>query len=240
MTLPAYQANADFDRSHWWFLGRNAILCAVARRFLGNLKLCSVLDYGCGTGGVSESLAPYFQNYFCFEPSREGSEICCQRGLSVYTTPTELRAATPGGVDVVFCLDVLEHVSDDAALLREAFAQVSPGGLGFVTVPAYDWLWGAEDEISNHLRRYRNRSLRSAIDRADLEILMISGFNTILLPLQAAVVFASRNSKQTNLKAPGRLQQLICLTILKIEAWWLTRFSLPVGASLLAVVRKRG
>ncbi|MBI3555802.1 MAG: class I SAM-dependent methyltransferase [Deltaproteobacteria bacterium] len=253
MMMPlAYEANAEFDSTHWWFLGRIEIIRAVVQRFAGpkadgSLRALSVIDYGCGTGGVSQTLKSGFGQYRCFEPSKEGADACRSRGLQIFTTQTEMRKAVTDGSDLVFLLDVLEHVENEAALLNEACTYLNPTGLLLLTVPAYEWLWGGEDVISRHIRRYSRASLRASIESAGLELVYMSGFNFFLLPLQIAVVLASRNlypketmtGKSTNLRRPGPLQQKICLGLLRLEAGLLRTFSFPWGGSLLAVVRKK-
>ena len=63
-----------------------------------------------------------------------------------------------GAFDLAVALDVLEHVADDEAALRELARVVAPGGRLLVTVPQYGWLWGEHDVLAHHHRRY-TRSL---------------------------------------------------------------------------------
>ena len=65
--------------------------------------------------------------------------------------------------DLVTTLDVIEHVDDDVATLAELRRVLRPGGLLLVAVPAYMFLWGTQDEVSQHRRRYTNRTLRRAL-----------------------------------------------------------------------------
>ena len=51
----------------------------------------------------------------------------------------------PGSFDIVAALDVLEHVDDDRAALQSLCAQLQPGGLLLLTVPAFPFLWGRHD-----------------------------------------------------------------------------------------------
>ena len=65
-----------------------------------------------------------------------------------------------GVFDGAFCLDVLEHIQDDAALVR-SFAGILPeGGTLFVKVPAHQWLYGSVDEAATLERRQAIRTER--------------------------------------------------------------------------------
>jgi SAM-dependent methyltransferase len=79
----------------------------------------------------------------------------------------ELRARD---VDAIVCLDVLEHIEDDAALVR-SFAGILPeGGTLFVKVPAHQWLFGSVDEASDHQRRYSRRGLVRLVEEAGFDV----------------------------------------------------------------------
>src|SRR5207245_7964101 len=110
-----------------------------------------------------------------------------------------------GSFDLVTAFDVLEHLDDDVRALREMARVVSPAGLIAVTVPAYGWMWGRQDEISHHRRRYTGRSLRQAITAAGLFPRRLTAFNTILFPGIAVVRITRRVA--TRLAGGGRSEE---------------------------------
>jgi SAM-dependent methyltransferase len=59
--------------------------------------------------------------------------------------------------------DVLEHIEDEAGVLRQVHALLRPGGRLFLTVPAYAFLHSADDVAAGHFRRYTLRSLMRAV-----------------------------------------------------------------------------
>lgn len=95
-----------------------------------------VLDLGCGLGGYTEAL-------------RERGARVVAADLSLRTLAGLPRIApmvcadalalpfADGAFDLVFCASLLEHVPDGAALLREAWRVVRPGGYGYVSFPPF-------------------------------------------------------------------------------------------------------
>src|SRR5438477_9939893 len=79
-------------------------------------------------------------------------------------------------------LDVLEHIADERATLAEVTRVIRPGGHLLVSVPAYRFLWGAQDEVSMHHRRYSARLLRERVEAAGLVVRRLTFFNTLLFP----------------------------------------------------------
>ena len=83
---------------------------------------------------------------------------------------TDLEALAPDTppFELVLLLDVLEHVADEARLLRQAAGRLAPGGQLLVTVPAFEALYSAHDEFLGHHRRYRRRALTRRVRTAGL------------------------------------------------------------------------
>jgi hypothetical protein len=146
--------------------------------------------------------------------------------------------------DVVLLLDVLEHLDDDVAGLREATRLLKPRGLLLVTVPALPVLWGQQDEVSHHRRRYTRRSLEGALQGAGLQDPCLSYFNSLLLgPIVAVRLVrrllrpgrASRSDFEDN--HPGAVNDVLA-ALFGMERHLLGRVPLPLGVSLLATMRR--
>ena len=85
--------------------------------------------------------------------------------------------------DVVFLLDVLEHLQDDKIVLREIRKVLRPGGLLFVTVPALKFFWSYNDEIALHQRRYSRKDLQGLAESSGLRLVLGRYFMFFLSPL---------------------------------------------------------
>jgi ubiquinone/menaquinone biosynthesis C-methylase UbiE len=63
-------------------------------------------------------------------------------------------------VDVVVALNVLEHIKDDEAALKQIYRILKPGGHAIIEVPANSQLYDFYDEQLKHFRRYDLRGLK--------------------------------------------------------------------------------
>jgi SAM-dependent methyltransferase len=233
------------EEAHWWHATRRRLVLdqlGRAYRDRGGLRL---LDVGCGTGRMLTELGR-LGDAVGLDLSDEALRFCRERGHD-----RVLKADLTGlpfdddAFDVVTALDVLEHIEDHVGALRECRRVLSPGGRMFMFVPAHQWLWSLQDEISHHKRRYTARTLRSAVEAAGLEVARLTYVNAFLLPVIVAgrlwlkVLLRFREVEDENSLHPGWSNGLLA-RIFGAEVPILRRTDLPVGASLLCVVRAPG
>jgi hypothetical protein len=122
-----------------------------------------------------------------------------------------------------------------------------PGGRVYVTVPAYTWLWSVDDETAGHYRRYTATSLRGVAEEAQFELEFSSYFFMALpLPIFFARSLPSRlglrNSDSFHATEhrlpPGVVGRMLGWSLAR-ELRAIPRWKLPLGSSLMAVIRKR-
>ena len=122
------------------------------------------------------------------ELASQSLEVARERGVGT-VLPGSLDdplALDDDAFDLAVALDVLEHVRDDDAALRELARVIAPGGRLLVTVPQYGWLWGEHDVLAHHHRRYTRSLLLERAAAAGLQAERVTSFNTMLLPAIAA------------------------------------------------------
>ena len=82
--------------------------------------------------------------------------------------------------DAILALDIIEHIPNDTLALSEIHRILKSDGAFVVFVPAYQFLWSFQDEISHHQRRYETHDLRSKILQAGFEINKLTYVNSFL------------------------------------------------------------
>ncbi len=246
-----YDLFADVDGSHWWFEGRRQVVAAVLERHLprrpaGHPDRPSIVDIGCGSGAMLGMLDGFGQ-VTGLEMFEDAVTYCRQRyadvaRIELARIPDDL--PRDGAYDVACAFDVVEHIEDDRTAVARIHDAVRPGGLFVSAVPAFPSLWGDTDVLSHHFRRYRRGPYCDLLRGAGFEIERATYFNTWLFPPAAAVRWAKRLRRRTDRPpradldlSDGRLDRILT-AVFASERHVVTRWSMPVGVSLLVVARR--
>jgi 2-polyprenyl-3-methyl-5-hydroxy-6-metoxy-1,4-benzoquinol methylase len=230
----------EVENVHWWFVARQRILRRYIEVRLGLGEGARILDVGCGTGAVLESLSRRYDAYGT-DTSPQAIEFCRRRGLTKLHLGS-LDTFPPGPpFDLITMLDVVEHVEDDRGLLRTASNLLRTGGHVLIAVPAFPSLWSAHDEMLHHKRRYTRASLRTTVTDAGFMIAHLTFFNTLLFPaafLARAVARLTGSARTHDLEIPPRGINALLTRVFSMERPILARSSLPIGLSLLCLAAR--
>jgi 2-polyprenyl-3-methyl-5-hydroxy-6-metoxy-1,4-benzoquinol methylase len=79
--------------------------------------------------------------------------------------------------DVVFALNVVEHIFDDSLATANACKLLKPGGHLITLVPAYQWLYSDFDRELEHYRRYTRKRLELLFVKNNFTIVKSWYFN---------------------------------------------------------------
>ena len=231
----------ELEETHWWYRGRRRVLRSLVEAHLPH-RPGRVLDVGCGTGRNLVELADLGE-VRGVEPSMAAVEFGRARDLLVVQGDAVDLPFADASFDLVTALDVIEHIADDVRALSEMRRVVSSTGAAVVTVPAYEWLWSAHDDMNLHQRRYTARLLRSRAEAAGWRIHYVSYFNAaLLLPIAAhrrlqRLIGHSSPTDNDFKRTPARLNRLL-EGVLAAEANLIGRgVALPAGVSVAAVLR---
>ena len=135
----------------------------------------------------------------------------------------------------------MEHLDDDLAALKEMRRVLRPGGRALFFVPAFMFLWGVQDDISNHRRRYTLAGLKQVALQAGFEIerasyVNITFFAPIFLGRLLMRATGFRPASENNINVPA-LNGLLG-SILGAESFILRLMNFPFGVSIICDARR--
>lgn len=94
--------------------------------------------------------------------------------------PDQMESAVRGDkVDSAMCINVMEHIEDDVAVMRNLAGVVKPGGTVVVLIPHDQDLYSGVDRALGHYRRYDEQTLRKVVEEAGLVVERIRLFNRL-------------------------------------------------------------
>ncbi len=181
-------------RRHPWELARARFFIRLIQRLGLPAVSDGVLDVGAGDAWFAQQLQgvlPAGTRLACWDnhyaPTASGAGPEAVAGI-------ELSARRPAGrFSGVLMLDVIEHVEDDTAFVREIVDEsLAPGGWVLASVPAYQSLFSAHDRALKHFRRYSPEQIRAVLESAGLTVTARGGLFHGLLPLRGAQVLRER------------------------------------------------
>ncbi len=118
--------------------------------------ISDVLEVGCGQGAVGARLAQRYR-YLGVEPDQASWAVASQRMSAAGRGEVRNIAVEDLGddqFDLICAFEVLEHIEDDAAALKEWTGRLRPHGWLLLSVPAHQHRYGPFDELVGHFRRY--------------------------------------------------------------------------------------
>lgn len=133
----------------------------VARLLSGvDLAGKTVVDIGCGAGGITVSLVRDYgadkvigldvEEPVCALSRKRAADAGLSGKVEIRQVDPGPMPLTDGSVDIVFSKDSIVHIPDKEALAMDAFRVLKPGGM-FV---ASDWLISHDGEPSPEMARY--------------------------------------------------------------------------------------
>jgi SAM-dependent methyltransferase len=180
------------EREHWWFTARAEIVGELAQYLVEGSA--TVLDVGCGTGGMLSSL-PESWIRIGVDPSAAATAVARRMQPEIDfrtgTAPEAVADALPRTRLLMLC-DVLEHVEHDRDLLSSLVSSLEPSAHILITVPAHMRLWSRHDETHGHYRRYEPTDLARFWNDLPVRPLLVSPLNWRLYPIVRALRLAAR------------------------------------------------
>lgn len=230
------QMDELLDQS-WWFNTRRYVVL----RLLTNVsKETTIWDLGCGNGQMAKSLIERGYSVIGLEPSRTGARLSADRGVPTFCAEFPNLKLPDHSLRAVSMFDVLEHLPDRDALLREVFRTLQPGGLLILTLPALQWLWSQFDVDGGHFIRYSRKTIKTELHRAGFEVSRIGYFFALtVLPIFIfrSLPFRIGKSRTSEVSATvGGPGWIFGPLLTRFERWLAMR--VPFGSSISVIAMK--
>jgi len=243
-----YDVMADVEASHWWYRVLHGLVLESMARELPSSGI-HVLDAGCGTGGLMQSLkAAGYSHVKGFDLSAKAVAICQRNELEVQVSDLRELAniQTPYTFDVIISNDTLYHLTAEQRVVffHTAYARLNPGGLLIMNMPALAAFRGTHDRAVGILHRFDRREIE--------QLVQLTGFETRTLRywplgLSPVIFFVRAWQRLTNnstssvkpasdLKAHSGALNTLLYRLTRLELRCLG--AAPFGSSLFTVLRR--
>lgn len=209
----------------------------IILKWLGEQKVTTVLNAGCGSGELSFILASNGYEVSGFDLDKDYIDLANKNiqkhrikncsfsvsGIEDYKTNTKY--------DAVIATDVLEHIKNDKFAFEKLANFIRPGGSVIITVPAGQYLYGFHDEKLGHFRRYSINNFMKIIPK-NIKMRQVRYFGFFLIPVAFLISKIIRKNypvAQSGDKEKNPIISKVLDAVLDIEK----SNSFPLGTSLL-------
>lgn len=202
----------------------------IITRYVKGKKL-SILDLGCGSGYVGESLSK--GNFVVFSDISE-DEMKNIKGAKIVADALNL-PFKEGSFDIVLCADVLEHIKDDEKVLKNIYTVLKKTGQAIIAVPTYSRLYGHHDKLIGHYRRYDRKDITKKAKNAGFKIKSLRNMcSFLMIPfLFNQFIFRSDKAYKGRSNTGIKLAPLLDF-ICEIES----KIKMPFGLGILTILKK--
>jgi SAM-dependent methyltransferase len=144
------------------------------------------VEIGAGIGSYSRQLVDSVDRLDMIEPSiglhqKLVAEFGNDRRITLLRTTVEDWASQVPDqrYDTAVMINVLEHIADDAGVLRQLYRTLRPGGRLLLFVPALMMLYSKLDRSFGHYRRYRRQELACKVAAAGFDVQICRYFDLL-------------------------------------------------------------
>ena len=245
MDKTLYDNISQVEETHWWYKARRDIIFDWLQQILKGYKDPQILDIGCGTGfNIAYLHKLGFDQAAGLDFSPDALAYCRARQLNgLICGDAEKLPIRHGCYDIVLTLDIIEHIKDDRHALSEIYRILKPDGVLVIFVPAFQFLWSFQDEISHHQRRYNARELREKVLQAGFELRKLTYVNSLLFPVVwfgrlILRAFPQKFKIASESEMHPAWMNDFLYRIFLTELPLLHHMNLPLGVSILGICKK--
>ena len=226
------------ESTYWWHVAKRKLAVTLLQRFAPPPGL--LVEGGIGASKNLLEFKSLGYDVQGFDVMPEAISLAQGKGIETVGIhnleqpwPVEQKARA------IVLLDVLEHIGDSVAALRNIKSVLAPDGAVILTVPAYPCLFNSWDEKLGHHRRYTIRMLRNEVAQAGLRVKWVGHWNSFTLPVAIACRGFNRLfGRDTSIGFPrvSNTVNSMLLGCAGLERHLLMRLGVPLGLSICGVL----
>jgi SAM-dependent methyltransferase len=245
-----YEKMARVEKELWWYRVLHELTHSAIRKQFGSDTSISILDLGCGTGGLMMYLRELgYNNIQGFDLSDDAVRICKDRGLNV-TKGNMLDVNTlveTLSIDVIVSNDTLCYLMlNDVPLQLSSLQKVlKPNGLLVFNLPAMKIFRGTHDIGVGIVTRFESGDVAQILSGTEMELLTKRFWPFTVAPLIYLIRLKQRwqmkrlpnTPIESDVEMPNRVINRILEALVKFECKVVG--SGLFGSSLFVAARKK-
>ncbi len=209
-------------------------------RQIEKYTLNRVLEVGCALGNFTKKIIN--RELVCAIDTEDGyiktitetfKDAANFKAFKCDISSGEVRELKRERFDTIICLNVLEHVENDAVALENMRYLLQDGGYLCLIVPAFQSIFGEMDRTDNHYRRYDKRTISEKARKAGFRVVKSKYINTL------GFFGWWFNGKIIKKKFIPFRQTLVFDKIIPLVSFVESLFNPPFGQSLVLITRKQ-
>lgn len=236
-----YKKLAMIDQKYWWFIAKKMYIASFLQSFTKKIKNPTILDVGCGTGGITIFLKK-FGKVQAIEQNIFASRIAKKRNILVITANANKLPFAAASFSIVTCLDVLYHKKINIQKIFLELARVlEPHGNILITDSALPHLWSHHDTAMHARQRFMLDEMCALLEENGFVIKHKTYIFFLVYPFVflARKIFSQSTDSDSVVPQLPKIVENSLLALCKLEAKIIPHIPLPIGSSLLVVAQKK-
>lgn len=219
-----YQAMFESEEKLWWYkILHEKILHEITNRF-GENKDITILDAGCGTGGLMSFLLHHgYKNIEGFDFSSDAVSFCLERNLKVKQIDiTNFDSEfINNSFDVIINNDVLYQFEDELIVraISNMDRKLKPDGILISNNNAFDIFYGTHDIAVGGVQRFTKTDFEKYLKQTSLKIANYAYWSLFLSPLILVVRLWQQLELKLNLIDNSKIKSDV-----SVPSNWLNKF----------------
>ena len=174
----------------------NDYLISIIEKALKDPVSKKVLDFGAGAGTYADILFERGIIPHCLEPDEALQNKLKDKGYKIVKSAKHLK---PNSYDLIYALNVFEHIEDDMDIFKELTKALKKDGIIIVYVPAFQSLFSSMDRLVGHHRRYRKRRLKDMAEHGNMNVIKLHYCDPV--GFVASLLFKASGNKNGTISA---------------------------------------